>query len=375
MPFCGESTRRRSGIPRFLNSVNSGQTENSTPAESPASGLTQGLNAHLSTENTGITGGNSSNETVNLTEKKLPVPKWINNVSDNANAGETTISLPDPKNNHNLHDHFSKDQIICKKSYIENPKRYSVELIGINKTGVYQDTPWNKSNIKRHKAIRNRDYLINIINEDDDDDVNQLAKYSNSDNVTSKLNNQSVGIHIQAKPKQQLPLKFLENKVHNHQYYERTVHFYYYNRSPDPDESTNKKHSPWGSFSSSEPCQKETTSKICIYRARKTSFLSKTTPAQTAAFQSLERNKEVWYCVPMPSCDAKQKNTHFLKIENSLKKNMLKKNIVQKIFFFFFFLQFKERKRHFDTLECLFCHSYYILHNTGCKILNELYLY
>ena len=295
------STRRRSGIPRFLNSVNAGQTENSKPPESRASGPTQGLNAHLSTENSGITGGNSSNETVNLTEKKLPVPKGINNVSDNATVGDTTISLPDPKNNPNIHEHFSKDQIICKKSYIENPKRYSVELIGINKIGDSQDTPRNKSNIKRHKAFRNRDDLIDIINEDDDDDVNQLAKYSNTDNVTSKLNNQSVGLYIQAKPKQQLPLKFLENKLHNGQYYQKTAHFYPYNRSPDPDESTNKKHSPWGSFSSSEPCQKETTSKIGTYRARKSSFLSKTTPAQTAAFQSLERNKEVWYCVPMPS--------------------------------------------------------------------------
>ena len=38
------------------------------------------------------------------------------------------------------------------------------------------------------------------------------------------------------------------------------------------------------------------------------------------------------------------------------------------------FLQFKEIKRHFHTLECLFCYSYYILHNTGCKTLHELYL-
>ena len=44
-------------------------------------------------------------------------------------------------------------------------------------------------------------------------------------------------------------------------------------------------------------------------------------------------------------------------------------------FFFFFFLQFKERKTYFNTLECLFCYSYYILHNTGCKTLHELYLW
>ena len=40
-----------------------------------------------------------------------------------------------------------------------------------------------------------------------------------------------------------------------------------------------------------------------------------------------------------------------------------------------YFLQFKERKGYFNTLECLFCYSYYILHNTDCKTLHELYLY
>ena len=43
--------------------------------------------------------------------------------------------------------------------------------------------------------------------------------------------------------------------------------------------------------------------------------------------------------------------------------------------FIFYFLQFKERKRYFNTLECLFCYSYYILHNTDCKTLHEFYLY
>ena len=41
--------------------------------------------------------------------------------------------------------------------------------------------------------------------------------------------------------------------------------------------------------------------------------------------------------------------------------------------FNFYFLQFKERKKYFNTLECLFSYSYYILHNTGCKTLHELY--
>ena len=35
--------------------------------------------------------------------------------------------------------------------------------------------------------------------------------------------------------------------------------------------------------------------------------------------------------------------------------------------FFYHFLQFKERKRYFNTLECLFCYSYYILHNKAVK--------
>ena len=43
--------------------------------------------------------------------------------------------------------------------------------------------------------------------------------------------------------------------------------------------------------------------------------------------------------------------------------------------YIFYFLQFKEMKRYFNTLECLFRYSYYILHNTVCKTLHELYLY
>ena len=68
--------------------------------------------------------------------------------------------------------------------------------------------------------------------------------------------------------------------------------------------------------------------------------------------------------------DANQKNTLFFFIHF-----FLKKYIVQKNWFKFFFLQFKERKRYFITLEGLFYYSYYILHNTCCKKLYEMYVY
>ena len=62
--------------------------------------------------------------------------------------------------------------------------------------------------------------------------------------------------------------------------------------------------------------------------------------------------------------DAKQKNSFFNK------KTFFLNHHPPKIVFYFFILQFKKRKRYFNTLECLFCYSYYILHNTGCKTIH-----
>ena len=67
--------------------------------------------------------------------------------------------------------------------------------------------------------------------------------------------------------------------------------------------------------------------------------------------------------------DANGKKTFFL-----IRKLFLKKHRPKKTVFIFIFHNLKKGKDIFNTLECLFCYSYFILHNTGCKTLHELYL-